>query len=134
VVADPALREVNYGAWEGLSESEITTGWADLWAARVADPYEVSPPEGESYRTLWNRLQPAWERIVAMHAGDTVAVVGHNGSLRVLVSHLLGAPLANARRLRVENCSLSRVEIKSDAAAATICYINDTCHLHNIEG
>ena len=105
--------EVDYGAWEGLSEAEITADYAELWRARVADPWTVAPPEGESYRMLWARLEPEWNRLLQNHAGQSVAVVGHNGSLRVLLCQLLGAPPANARRLQIGNCSLTKVSASS---------------------
>ena len=130
--------EVNYGEWEGLSEAEILADYAELWKARVADPWNIAPPGGESYRMLWDRLLPEWNRLLEDHAGQNVAVVGHNGSLRVLLCQLLGAPPANARRLQIGNCSLTKVGVDSPRAAESeklegppivISYINDTSHL-----
>ena len=130
--------EVNYGEWEGLSEAEILTNYADEWRARVADPWEIAPPGGESYQMLWARLEPEWKRLLEIHQGQSVAVVGHNGSLRVLLCQLLGAPPANARRLQIGNCSLTKVSVGSPPVAHSekleglpivISYINDTSHL-----
>lgn len=130
--------EVNYGVWEGLSEDEINANYADLWRARVADPWAIAPPDGESYRMLWERLEPEWNRLLERHANQTVAVVGHNGSLRVLLCQLLGAPPSNARRLQIGNCSLTKVSVGSPQSAESeklegpplvISYINDTSHL-----
>lgn len=130
--------EVNYGQWEGLSEAEINAGYTDLWRERVADPWTIAPPNGESYRMLWARLKPEWERLLQQHAGQTVAVVGHNGSLRVLLCQLLDAPPANARRLQIGNCSLTKVRVavpqtgeseKLEGPPLVISYINDTSHL-----
>ena len=130
--------EVNYGAWEGLSEAEINADYAELWRARVADPWHIAPPQGESYRMLWARLEPEWNALLAKHEGQSVAVVGHNGSLRVLLCQLLGAPPANARRLQIGNCSLTQVNVaaprnadseKLESPSVVISYINDTSHL-----
>ena len=130
--------EVDYGAWEGLSEAEINANYADLWRARVADPWLVAPPGGESYQMLWERLEPEWNRLLQTHAGQSVAVVGHNGSLRVLLCQLLGAPPSNARRLQIGNCSLTQVNVSSPQNADSsklegpplvISYINDTSFL-----
>ena len=115
VQTDAALREVNYGKWEGLGDAELLRDWAELWQKRVADPLNVAPPDGESYADLWRRLQPAWEAILERHQGQSVAVVGHNGSLRILLCHLLGAPLGNARHIRLMNTSISRVEFENSA-------------------
>lgn len=136
-----ALREVNYGDWEGLSERDIAQHHAELWKRRVADPWNVSPPNGESYSALWARLEPAWTQIIAGNAGKTVVVVGHNGSLRVLLCELLGAPPTNARRLQIGNCSLTKVQIgdaktlhkgQLEGPPVVISYINSTAHLKHL--
>ena len=133
--------EVNYGAWEGLSEAQILADYADLWKQRVADPWKVAPPGGESYAMLWARLKPQWDALLQKHAGETVAVVGHNGSLRVLLCELLGAPPSNARRLQIGNCSLTKVSVsepqkgeseKLESLPLVISYINNTSHLEEI--
>lgn len=137
VQTDKALREVNYGQWEGLGDTELLRDWADLWQKRVADPLNVAPPDGESYADLWRRLQPTWQSIVERHAQESVAVVGHNGSLRILLCHLMGAPLGNARQIRLMNTSISCVEyensvMEAGASRFVISSINDTCHLAGI--
>lgn len=137
VVADPALREVNYGLWEGLGDKQLLEEWGDLWRRRVADPQNVAPPEGESYADLWKRLEPAWVRILQNHPNESVVIVGHNGSLRLLLCHLLGAPLSNARHIRLMNTSVSCVEIERNpmetgTSRLVITGINDTCHLAGI--
>ena len=141
IVGMDALREVNYGDWEGLSERDIAQYHADLWKRRVADPWNVSPPGGESYSALWARLEPAWRQIIEVNTGKTVVVVGHNGSLRVLLCELLGAPPANARRLQIGNCSLTKVQIgdtktvpqgQLEGPPVVISYINSTAHLKHL--
>ena len=140
VQTDTALREVNYGKWEGLGDAELLRDWAEHWKSRVADPLNVAPPEGESYADLWHRLQPAWNAIGERHrsqSGQSVAIVGHNGSLRILLCHLLGAPLGNARHIRLMNTSISCVEyedstMETSAARYVISSIIDTCHLAGI--
>ena len=138
VVGMAALKEVNYGDWEGLSEDDILARYAAEWKARVEDPWNNAPPGGESYKMLWARLEPAWTQIINDNEGGTVAVVGHNGSLRVLLCELLGAPAKNARRLQVGNCSLTKVEIGNAKTIAggqlegppvVVSYINSTAHL-----
>jgi alpha-ribazole phosphatase len=137
VQLNTALREVNYGEWEGIGDAELLADWNEHWQRRVADPLNVAPPGGESYADLWARLEPAWNAIVQKHKDETVVVVGHNGSLRILLCHLLGAPLGNARHIRLMNTSVSCVEYEDSAIEAgaprfVITSINDTCHLAGI--
>ncbi|HVF84737.1 MAG TPA: histidine phosphatase family protein, partial [Abditibacteriaceae bacterium] len=94
VRTDKRLREVNYGMWEGLGLDEIVADWQDVWDARNLDPEHIAPPQGESYADLWRRLGPCWNEIVQLHGEDEhVAIVAHNGTLRVLLCHVLGMPL-----------------------------------------
>ncbi|MBV9470166.1 MAG: histidine phosphatase family protein [Abitibacteriaceae bacterium] len=137
VQCDAALREINFGAWEGLSEAEILADWQKEWQRRQSDPVQVGAPDGESLNDLWARWQPTWQRIVHEHQGQTVAIVSHNSALRVLLCHLLDAPFSSYRRINMSNCGLTRVEIKAEAAAGTqppimVHYINETGHLKDI--
>ncbi len=141
VTRDAGFSEVNYGDWEGLSEAEISENYADLWRARVADPWEIAPPNGESYRMLWARLEPMWSAVIARHDNENIVIVGHNGSIRVLLCMLLGAPPANARRLQIENCSVTKLRVgqapntpggKLEGSPIVIQYINQTAHLEGI--
>jgi broad specificity phosphatase PhoE len=142
---DSRWNEVNYGDWEGLSEEQIMADHAELWKRRVDDPWNVAPPGGESYEMLWARLEASWNEIREAHAGQTVVVVGHNGSLRVLLCQLLGAPPANARRLHIGNCAVTKVDIgdasgkpetvaggKLEGPPVVIEYINNTAHIEGI--
>lgn len=128
-----ALREVNYGVWAGLGEPEIKQGWANEWAARKADLVNTAPPEGESVAQMWDRIEPVWNDIVSRHSqSNTDAVlVAHNGPVRVLICNALGVPLENYRRVRIANCSVSVIEIKSGAPALVSC-VNDTSHLKGL--
>ena len=130
VQTSPALREVNYGAWAGLGEAEIKAGWAEEWAARKNDLLRSAPPDGESVAQMWHRLEPVWNEISERHAqsGQDAVLVAHNGPVRVLMCRVLGVPLENYRRVRVANCSISVVEIKSGAPPLVSC-VNDTSHL-----
>jgi alpha-ribazole phosphatase len=88
----PDLRELNFGAWEGMPWDDVPRALSDEWAA---DPWNLAPPGGESERQLWERVaRVARELLLAELA--RVAVVSHGGPLRHLRCLLTGAP-AEAR-------------------------------------
>jgi alpha-ribazole phosphatase len=138
VQSDANLREVNYGAWEGLGETEILAGWRREWELRLTDPENHGPPDGESYAALWQRMEPAWKSIVARHRDENVALVGHNGTIRILLCHLLGMATKNYRRVRVSNGGLSRVEVhhgmehSSGWPHVVVSCINETRYLRGV--
>ena len=59
----------------------------------MADVGHFQFPEGESLPDLYARVWPAFETLVARHAGGTVAVVAHGGSNRAILCRALGLPL-----------------------------------------
>ena len=90
----PALREMAMGRWEGLTAAEIQAREPDAFATWMASVGEFPFPEGESVPDLAGRAVPAFERLVAVHAGTSFAVVAHGGTNRALLCRLLGLPLA----------------------------------------
>jgi len=59
IETDPRLREISFGAWEGLTVDEIKSRYADEWQRRLADKWNHAPPGGESYATVARRVG-AW--------------------------------------------------------------------------
>jgi alpha-ribazole phosphatase len=133
VQTDAALREVHYGAWAGLGEAELVTGWSELWRQRLNDAVNTAAPGGESLADLWRRLEPAWNAIVEQHTAmsEDAVVVAHNGPVRVLVCGVLGMPLENYRRIHIGNCSLTCVQLNK-GKPPLVEFVNETCHLTDI--
>jgi broad specificity phosphatase PhoE len=81
------------GRWEGLTAEEIKAREPDNFAAWMAGVGSFPFPEGESVPDLAARVWPAFEALVAAHAGATIAVVAHGGTNRALLCRALGLPL-----------------------------------------
>jgi broad specificity phosphatase PhoE len=99
VEATPALRELDFGAWEGRDLREL---WReDPLAARAweADITDAPRSFGESVRDLESRVGDFWRGVVQKGeiAGE-VAVVAHHGSLAALQSILTGRGFAECFR------------------------------------
>lgn len=84
------LREINFGAFEGLTYREISAEYPDAYADWMAKPTEVTFPGGESFAAMVARVQNALERIRLTHAGETVAIVSHGGVNRIALAAALG--------------------------------------------
>jgi probable phosphoglycerate mutase len=93
---DPALVEVGYGDWEGLTLVEIGERYPAEARARAADKWGYVPPNGESYAILSARVA-GW---LATLDGPTF-VVAHGGILRALLHLLAGLPVHDAPHLAV---------------------------------
>jgi broad specificity phosphatase PhoE len=131
------LRETKFGAWEGLTMEDIAARGEDTLLANYrSDPFRYRPPGAESLEEVWDRMIAALA-IVRAESGDLerIAIVGHGGSLRVLVCDALEAPITSMRHLVFENASLSVFEERLEATRkfSRLMLFNDTQHLEESE-
>jgi broad specificity phosphatase PhoE len=129
VFASADLNEMSYGKWEGLTRQDIRACYPADWDAFMADRENQAPPAGESAADLYRRVR-RFAASLAYHQteGETsILVAAHGGSLRTLIAFYLGLANRDARRLRLENASLSIVEVY--AGDAIVSLLNDTSHL-----
>lgn len=89
----PSLREIDLGAWEGLTVAEVQTRFPGEYEARGRDLAGYRPAGGESFCDLLYRAWPALSIISAAGEDRRLAVVAHAGVNRVLLCRLLGMPL-----------------------------------------
>ena len=67
-------------------------------------------PEGESMQELSDRVHAALASCLELPPGSRPLLVSHCIALGCLVSTILGLPAWAERRLRLRNCSISRVD------------------------
>lgn len=116
-VSEPGVREVDFGAWEGLTFTEIAERDAEL-LGRWRRSAEVSPPEGESMRAVHERVRDARERLLAEHPGRVLVVVSHVTPIKMLVADAVGADTSAVHRMELAPASVSVVAHYADGAAS----------------
>lgn len=82
----PALRELNFGDWSGLTYAAIAARDPDRLRAWVADPTTNAPPNGETLAELVARVR------LALPSDADAIVVTHGGPLRALLALWTGRP------------------------------------------
>jgi alpha-ribazole phosphatase len=122
-VALAELRELNCGAWEGLTISEVQSQRPQEWAERLADLEHFRAPGGESLGDLAARVMPAIRKIVERHRGEEVLVVAHGGVNRVILLDAVGAPLSSMFSFEQQYCALNIIDYYADG--------NSVVHLVN---
>ncbi|HEV3437966.1 MAG TPA: histidine phosphatase family protein [Gemmata sp.] len=113
---DARLIEADIGDWTGLTWEEIDRRWPSEHAAFQENAAQHGYPGGENLAQVRERVLPVIERLVAVHPGETIAVVGHGVVNRVLLAHWLGIPLRQARQLPQNNAGFSIIEFLDGVA------------------
>lgn len=106
----PDLVEIGIGRHEGSSDPAVRLRTADVLRSWVVEgQLGERVGDGETGHEVLARVTAALERIGRRHPGETVAVVGHVGSLTIALSRLCalgatvwGAPLPHAVPFLVE--------------------------------
>ena len=97
-----ALREMNFGIWEGLSWEEIEAQFPDdarAWAERF--PHH-RPPGGESFIDFQSRVIAELSCVSAYIEHGYALIVTHAGFIRVATAWVLGMPDDRILRIAVD--------------------------------
>lgn len=127
-VADVELREVDLGAWQGLTRAEVQARYPEEWAAWRSG-VDVPRGGGETYATLGARVSRALLGLVARHAGGTVAVVSHGAAIKTFAAWVLRIEPAGIPALQVPtNTGVSLIAHEASGSYRLVVW-NDTAHL-----
>lgn len=127
VVGVPELREIHFGKWEGLTYDAILASWPKEIGQVYSGDGEARIPGGETFRQLQERAVGAIDRLVERHPGETIALVSHGGTIRVVIASALGLPLRFLWHIRQDHAAVSVIEYYP--GFAMVCGLNDTQHL-----
>ena len=114
-VTDARLREINMGVLEGRALSSLTQQ-EEQWRKSLLNGDPAGRiPQGESMDELAQRMREALEATRALPSGSRPVLISHGIALGCLLGTLLGLPAWAERRLRLRNCSVSRVDYQSSS-------------------
>lgn len=117
-LVDARLVELDYGAWEGLTQCEIRLRWPERLRQWKRAPEWAAAPGGESLGRMRERmraffLDPMW----ATHCGGRVLIVSHSGPIRVALLEAAQRPLGIFRRIVVPTASVHGLCLHRHAAS-----------------
>jgi len=122
-----ALRELDFGAFEGRSYDEIAALYPDLYRQWMERPTETEFPEGESFREMSDRVLVAARELRTRHCGDSIALITHGGPIRVILSDALGMPPANIFRIAQPYGAINRVRYSGEIPTIEMLNSSSTC-------
>jgi broad specificity phosphatase PhoE len=127
VHAEPRLREMAFGRWEGLTYTEIQQQEAQSLAAWERDQLHSAAPGGETLLQMAERVRAAYVDLLVAGQDKTVGLVAHGGPLQLLLCFALSLPPRAYWQFAVSPASLSELCIYEQGAILT--RLNDTHHL-----
>jgi probable phosphoglycerate mutase len=114
---DARWREMRFGSWEGLAWDEIVARQPELATKSSTTPRFYTPPGGESFDALCERIADAVADIdTRAHDGDRIFVATHAGPLHALLRVALGGSEADALGVRFSPASVTRLALAPGAA------------------
>lgn len=113
---DDRIKELSYGSWEGLMAKEIQEMYPGQLEAWRKDPTQLCPPQGEPMLAFAARTLDFWQDLMKRYDNEHVLIVAHSGSIRLLLAHLMGAPIKSTRCLAMPYACWSRAEVDTNQA------------------
>lgn len=113
IILRPELKEIDFGAWEGLHLKEVETKHSKRYQKWLAHPEQAQFPGGENLSRFKKRVMKIINKLIKQYRNQnkTIAVVTHGGAIKIIVCQLLGLGLKKFWRFQ------------ADVASATFLYI-----------
>ncbi len=118
------LIERDFGLWEDLSFKQIEAKEPDAFKEWMDNYIDYVLPEGESLRTVQERVEEFLKRIIPLHDNHTVFITTHLCVSRHLISTLLGLDAEKSRCFTMKNASYAIIDYDIDAGHGVLKYLN----------
>lgn len=125
VVAD--FNELDLSRWAGLTAEQIEQRDGEAWATWCEAPERLRLPGIEAFEDLRRRVRRGLESMLRRHPDGSIAVVTHDGVVRIAVLESLAGGIAAYRAIPIDNTGLTTLEFT--AHRIYLRALNDTGHL-----
>lgn len=110
MVVEPDLIEQHFGEWQGVKYSELAARRGDAWHRFWLAPAHETPPGGESFHRLLERVHGAINRLNERFRGRDIIAVTHGGTIRAALALAADLTPEAALAFAIDNISLTRIE------------------------
>jgi len=122
-----AFKEMGFGDWEGLTRDEVRERFPDAHRAWAETPNEAAWPGAETLGVVRARALAGLEALREAHQGQTVCLVSHGITSRILILEALGLGLDRLWSLQLSSTGISELEFRDDWT--TLHRMNSLIHL-----
>lgn len=110
VAIEPDLIEQHFGEWQGTRYDELAARRGAAWHRFWLAPAHETPPGGESFVALMQRVHGAIARLSECYGGRDVIAVVHGGTIRAALALALDLAPESALAFTIDNLSLTRID------------------------
>ena len=108
---NPAISEVDFGQWEGLTGAQIETDFPGQWQYWLDNPELPAPHGGEAYGMFQKRIQQAWFELISQYQGKRILLFSHSGVMRAILANVLSLNSDGLFRFKVPHACHSQVSV-----------------------
>jgi broad specificity phosphatase PhoE len=108
---DRNLREFNFGQWDGLHFTEVAKKDPDLSRRFWEEPGDLTPPDGESWNAVAQRVQVAVDQLCAQNQGADFVLVAHIGVIMTQIQRATGSSAYAAMGHHIDNLSVTDMTV-----------------------
>jgi broad specificity phosphatase PhoE len=105
----PEIREIDFGAWDGLHFTEVSARDPELSRRFWEEPGDVTAPGGESWNAAAARVGAFVDAMTAAHPDAHIVAVAHFGAILTQVQRASGASAYDTLAHRIDNFSVTRL-------------------------
>ena len=107
--------ELDYGAYEGLRQSEVPS---NVWREWRSDS-NFAAPQGESLNQVQQRVADACAELAQRLDGRTAVVVSHVSPIKSAVAWALGVDASVGWKTQLVTASITRISVSANGTALT---------------
>jgi len=122
---DVRLREIAFGAWEGLTWAEILERTPEMADVHWTDSSSYVPEGGEGFPTVVARVRVVLDEVL-VRPEERVLLVAHAGTIHAALHAMFGEG-SPSKGVRLLPASITRVTTGAEGPAVVT--LNDASHL-----
>lgn len=118
----PALREMDFGIWDGMDWRDVAARDPDLSRRFWEEPGDLRAPDGESWNDVSARVARAVDDLTLRFAGRDIVLVAHMGVIMTQIQRASGSTAYQALGHQIDNLSVT--QMGRDGAGWTLGTVN----------
>jgi phosphoserine phosphatase len=108
---EPRLMEIHQGDWQNRLRAEIEELYPHLFHKWENEPWEVSPPNGETLKQVQERVYAALDEITSRHVDQTIGLVCHRIPIALIKMRYQAVDQNIVRKLQLPNIYYEKIEV-----------------------